>query len=130
MLLYNLDCLCNGILLLMGIATTFAVIAYSINSRLPDDDPKKRNFHPAAVVLAPITFPIVLVLYTSFFILRVLTYGVFLILFILALIFIPHSPAPVWLEKIITSTGNRLLEVNTLLVQFFLRPWANESKRT
>lgn len=128
MLLYRVDRLCNGILVLMALALIWAVFAYYVNSRRPDDDPKKKKYHPLAVVLAPFTLPIVIVLSISFFILRVLTYGVFLIVFILTLIFLPRPFAEDFYKRG-TGLGDKLLEINTLLIRFFLKPWANEPER-
>jgi hypothetical protein len=105
-----------------------AMYAYYVNSRRPDGDPKKKNYHPLAFVFAPITFPIFAVLFVSFFILRALSYGVFMVVFILALIFIRKPFILVWLQKIATGIGDRLLEANTLLVKFFLRPRADPQK--
>ena len=114
----------------MGFVTAWAIYAYYVNARRPEEDPQKRNYHPAAVLLVPVTFPIIIILSISFFILRVLTYGVFLFLFILVLIFMPRSSTHKELYKKGTSIGDRLLEINTLLVRFFLRPWTDEADRT
>jgi hypothetical protein len=129
MLLYRLDWLCNGILALVALTLIWATMAYYVNSRRSDDDPGKKNYHPLAVIFAPITFPIIIGLWISFFILRVLTYGVFLALFILALIFIPtRSAAHMGLRRTTTSIADRLLEINTFLVRFFLKPWIDGSE--
>ena len=42
----------------MLVVTACAGYAYYVNSKRPDDDPKKRNYHPVAVILAPITVPV------------------------------------------------------------------------
>ena len=88
MLWSNVNGCCNGLLILMGIITVCVMYAYHIDSQRPDDDPKKKNYHPLAILLAPITFPLFLVFYISLFILRVIAYAVFLVLFFFALIFI------------------------------------------
>jgi hypothetical protein len=130
MLLYRLDWLCNGILVLMALALIWAVSAYYANSRRPADDPDKKNYHPLAVLFAPISFPILIALSISLFMLRVLVYGVFLALFILALIFLPTRPSTrMGLYRARVSIGERLLEINTFLVRFFLRPWTDESEK-
>jgi len=100
--------------------------AYYVNSKRPDDDPKKRNYHPVAVILAPITVPLLIFFSLSIFIMRVLTYGVFLILFTVALLVIRKPFLLVWLRKTATTIGDALLEANTLLIKLFLKPWANE----
>lgn len=130
MLLYRLDWLCNGILVLMALALIWALFAYYVNSQRPDDDPDKKSYHPLAVLFAPITFPILIVLSISLFILRVLIYGVFLALFILALIFMPtRTSTHMGLYRARVTIAERLLEINTLLVRFLLRPWADESDK-
>jgi len=128
MLLYHIDWVCNGILLLLATVLVCALIAYRVNSKRPDDDPKKKNYHPLAILFAPITFPILAVLSVSFFLLRVLTYGIFMVLFIFALVFIREPFIVQAVQKIATGIGDRLLEANTLLVRFFLSPWTDSPK--
>jgi len=108
----------------MAIVTVFALYAYRVDSNRSDDDPKKKNYHPLAILLAPITFPFFLVFYTSIFILRVVTYGVFMVLFIVALFFIRKPVITEGLKKNATTIGDMLLEANTFLIRLFLRPWA------
>lgn len=129
MLLFHVDWLCNGILVLMALALIWALIAYYLNYKRPADDPHKKNYHPLAVFLAPITFPIGIVFLISFLILRVLAYSGFLIVFILTLIFLPRPLSEDFYRRG-TSIGDKLLEINTLLIRFFLRPWEDESERT
>lgn len=130
MLIYYSDELCKGILLLMAAAMVCAVYAYSINSRRAADDPKKKNYHPLAIVLAPITLPIFLILSISFFLLRIVTYGVFMVVFISALIFIRKPFILAALQKIAAAIGERLMEANTMLMRLFLKPWADEPNVT
>jgi hypothetical protein len=111
----------------MALALIWATFAYYVNSKRPSDDPQKKKYHPLAVVLAPITLPLVIVFSTSFFILRLLTYGVFLIVFIVTLIFLPRPFAEDFYRRG-TGIGDKLLEINTLLVRFFLRPWRDEAE--
>jgi hypothetical protein len=124
MLLYNLECLCNGILLLMAAVTACAVYAYYVDSKRPEDDPQKKNYHPLAVLFAPITFPLFIIFSVSIFLLRVITYGVFMVLFIFALIFIRKPFILERLKKNAMTIGNLLLQANTTLIRIFLRPWA------
>jgi phosphatidylserine synthase len=126
MLLYHLKEVCNGTLLLMFAVIVCAGYAYYVNFKRLDDDPKKRNFHPVAIFLAPFTFPLLIFGGISLFLLRVLTYGVFLILFTIALIAFRKPFLLAWLRNTATRIGNALLEANTLLIKIFLRPWADE----
>lgn len=125
MLWSNLNLCCNGVLLLIAIVIVCALYAYHVDSKRPDDDPKKKNYHPLAILLAPITFPLFVVFYISIFILRVITYGVFMVLFIAAMIFLRKPFILEWLKKNATTIGDLLLEANTLLIRLFLRPWAD-----
>ena len=59
LLSYN-SYLCNGILLFMLFILACAGYAYSVNSRRPASDPKKKDIHPAAILLAPVTWPLLL----------------------------------------------------------------------
>jgi hypothetical protein len=109
------------------LVTASTAYAYSVNSRRLDDDPKKKDFHPAAIFLATFTWPFFLIAFISIFLIRAVAYGFFLILFTIFLIISPReSPEPTWLEKTAARIGERLLQVNTLLIKLFLRPWADE----
>ncbi|HJR80920.1 MAG TPA: hypothetical protein VJ821_12665 [Anaerolineales bacterium] len=96
--------------------------AYYVNSKRPDHDPKKKDYHPVAILLAPVTFPFLIIVSVSLFILRVITYGVFMVLFIFALIFIRKPFILEWLKKKAMTIGNLLLEANTVLIRLFLGP--------
>ena len=104
--------------------TLCAFIAHYVDSRRSEDDPKKKNYHPLAIVFAPVTFPIFLVLFIFLFLFRVLVYGVFTILFILMLILVRKPFILEAMQKIAIRIGDRLMEANTMLVRFFLNPWA------
>ena len=128
MLLNYVRGICNGIVLFLLSAIACAGYAYYVNTRRPASDPQKRAYHPAAILLTPLTLPIFLISSLAIFILKVLMFGVLLILFPVALIVIRKPFLFLWLHKIATSIGNKLLGANTLLIRFFLRPWADESK--
>jgi hypothetical protein len=124
MLLYHLEFLFNCCIVVTLIVTICTTVAYSVNSRRAEDDPKRRNYHPLAILLAPITFPVFAVFYISIFTLRVITYGVFMVLFIIAMLIIRKPFILEWLKKNATIIGDLLLEANTLLIRIFLRPLA------
>ena len=115
----------------MLIIIACAGYAYHVNVRRPDDDPKKGNFPFGAVLLAPFTWPFLLIAFISLFLMRALLYGFFLIFFTISLIIIPReSSEPSSLEKMVASVGETLLEANMLLVKLFLKPWADEPNTT
>jgi hypothetical protein len=91
--------------------------AYRANARLADDNPKKRNYSILSIFLAPFTWPIFLLIYVFLLVLRVLVYGLFLILFAMALIMIRKPFLLKWLGGILNGIGNKLLWANTLLIK-------------
>ena len=97
-----------------------ALLAYYVDSNRLEDDPKKRNYHPLAILLAPITWPLAALFGISFFILKVVVYGTFLILYILALIFLRKPFILEWLKKTALKIGDLLMEVNTAILRIFL----------
>ena len=121
---YDLSFSFNCCIVVILLVIICAIVAYYVNSKRPDDDPKKKNYHPLAILLAPIPFPLFAVFYISIFILRVITYGVFMVLFIAAMIFLRKPFILEWLKKNATTIGDRLLEANTLLIRLFLQPRA------
>jgi len=123
MLCYYRDTLCQGTLWFMLFLLACAGYAYRVNAKRKPDDPKKKDFHPVAILLAPITWPFLLFGFISIFIIKALAYGVFLILFTLMLVFIRKPFLLIWLNKIATFVGNKLLEANTYLIKLFLSPW-------
>ena len=127
MLFYYSEYCCKGTLLLMFVVIVCAGYAYYVNFKRLGDDPKKRNFHPIAIFLAPVTFPLLIFGGISLFLLRALTYGIFLILFTIALITFRKPFLLDWLRNTAARIGNALLEANTMLIKIFLRPWADES---
>jgi len=127
-LLYHLDSIWKCTLLLMLLIFACAGYAYRINARRTDDDPKKRDFHPGAIFLAPFTWPFFLLAFIFIFVLRALVYGLFLILFTIALVAIRKSFLFIWLDSIATYIGNKLLEANTRLIRIAFGDWGNNSQ--
>ena len=126
---YTGNC-CQSYILLSLILWAFAGYAYRVNARRPADDPKKRDFHPAAVFLAPVTWPLFILFFISLFILKAILYGIFLVMLTIALIVIRKPFIFVWLDKIATKVGNFFLEANTQLIKIFLSPWVDNPQPT
>ena len=116
-MLFNLPYVRNCLLALTIFMIGCAVYAYRVNSRLPQDDPKKREFYFGAIFLAPITWIFFLFASITIFILRVIFYILFLILFTIAVLAFRKPFLFVWLDKIATKIGNKLLEANTFLIK-------------
>lgn len=91
---------------------------YRVNAKRTADDLLKRDYHPLAVPLA-VTWPLYALTWTTFFILKALAYGVFLIFFTLALVFIRKPIIFKWLDKAATKIGTFFLKVNTFLIRSF-----------
>jgi len=72
-------------LLLAILIIVMARYAYRINSRRPIGDPLKRDVHLAAIFLAPLTWPLFLVLSLIVFVLRFTLHTLFFLLFIIPL---------------------------------------------
>jgi len=113
--------ICIGLyILLSALMGLFAGYAYWVNSKRQAGDPKKKvyNYGYAGIFLAPISWPLLLIGGILSLIARALLYGVFLILFTLALIFVRKPFWLVWLDKAATWMGEKLLDANTLLIRF------------
>lgn len=125
--LYYAKYVCIGALLVSLLVALCAGYAYSINAQRAQDDPEKRKYGPGALVLVFFTWPILLPLLISLFILRVLLYGIFIMLFIIFLFIIPReSPKATRLEMKIGKIGDALLRANEFLIKLMVRPWAEE----
>jgi len=121
---------CQGYILLCLILWGFAGYAYRVNVRRSADDPKKKDFHPAAIFLAPITWPLFIFGFISLFVLKAVLYGIFLVILTIALIVFRKPFIFIWLDKIATKVGNMLLEANTMLIKIFFNPWLGDSQPT
>jgi hypothetical protein len=101
----------------MFICYACARYAYHVNEQRPEDDPKKRDFHRKAILLAPLTWGLFIFGSIIFFLLRALLYGVFLILFTLALLVIRKPFLIQWLRDTALRIGDRLLAANTFIIR-------------
>jgi len=123
--------ICKGLLWITLIICLFVIFAWIVDSQREDDDPEKRNYPVGAIVLSLFTWPILLIVFVSLFLLRVFFYGFFLAVFTIALLFLPRGSYQLsWLEKRAARIGERLLQANTLLIRIFLRPWSEEPETT
>ncbi len=93
---------CNGLLVLAMLLVACAGYAYRVNARRPADDPEKRDFNFGSITI---------------FLLRGLVYAVFLALSLIVLLVVRETSQLIWLDKIATKIGNKLLGVNTFLIK-------------
>jgi hypothetical protein len=124
MMLDHPNFLLNCFIVVTLLTVTCSSFAYFVNSRRLDADPKKKNYHPFAILFAPITLPLLIISSVIFFILRMVTYGVFMVIFTFALIFIRKPFILEWVRQLALTIGDKLLEANTLLIRLFLGPRA------
>jgi hypothetical protein len=103
--------------------------AYRVNARRSAGDPQKRDFHPAAILIAPITLPVFTAAYMSLIILKAILYGIFLVILTFLLVIYRKPTSPTWLEKLITKIGSALLDPNTALIRLFIRPLIGEPQQ-
>ena len=129
MLFRYINYCCPGLFLLSLIFWAFAGYAYRVNAKRPADDPKKRDFHPGAIVLAPVTWPMLLFGSISLLIIKALVYGAFLILFTAALLAFRKSFLLIWLDKTATWVGDKLLEANSFLIKIAFGDWERDAQR-
>ena len=115
MLLYYIPELLKCFAVFWAISLAIGYTAYRVNSERPASDPKKRNYHPFAVLLAPFIFlffaPLALVL----FVLAALLYAGFILFFTLMLIAIRKPFLFVWWRRFSSSVGEPLLRLGTYL---------------
>jgi hypothetical protein len=103
------------------ISLAIGYTAFRVNSERPATDPKKRNYHPFAILLAPFIFlffaPLALVL----FVLAALLYAGFILFFTLMLIAIRKPFLFVWWRKFSSLVGEPLLRLGTYLLTLPIR---------
>jgi hypothetical protein len=130
MLLKYSNYLCLGILLFTLILFACATYAYRLNAKRAADDPKKLDISFGVVLLAPLTWPLLLIGVISLFIIKALLYGVFLLLFTVALLFIRKSSLIAWLKKTAAWIGDRLLQANTFLIKIAFGDLSKKTQTT
>ena len=114
---YAFDHRFNCIVLPILFFLIIAGYAYRANMRLADSDPKKHDFPILSIFLAPFTWPFFLLIFVFLLVLKILVYGLFLILFAIALVVLRKPFLFEWLDRIFTSIGNKLLWANTILIK-------------
>ena len=117
MLLNYFNDLCLGFLLFTLILYACASYAYRLNAKRAADDPKKLDIPLGVVLFAPLTWPLLLIGVIFLFIIKALLYGVFLVLFTVALLVIRKPFLITWLKEIAAWIGDRLLQANIFLIK-------------
>lgn len=110
--LISLFCLCS------------AALAYVVNACRANNDPEKRDYDPAAIILAPLTWPFfAIVRILVFIVVLVMDMLVFTFIFMLFILMVFFRRKPIileWLKKVMLKVGTKLLDANTFLLRGFI----------
>ncbi|MEO8356176.1 MAG: hypothetical protein ABI621_09695 [Chloroflexota bacterium] len=117
MLLYHLDDIGNCTLAFLSFILVCVAYTYVVNIRRQSDDPKKREYHPLAIILAPCTFLLFLSLGIFVFFLRALLFAGFLVVFTVLLVGLRKPFLFIWWDTFATKIGDPLLKINTELIK-------------
>jgi hypothetical protein len=133
LLQYHLD----DMLIFLGACWIFLLAigftAYQANARRPAKDPKKRDYHPMAILLVPFLFPFYYLGLISLFIAGAILYGAFLLVFTILLLTIRKPFLLIWWYKLSTKVGEPLLMIGTYLIMLLpriLRPSRGPRQQT
>lgn len=121
MLLYHLDDVFKCFLSFFVIVLLVAFTAYRINERRAPEDPRKRYYHPGAILLAPFIAIVVIPLAIAAFILAALLYAVFILVFSIMLVTLRRPFLFIWWNRFSTLVGEPLLRIGTSLILLPLR---------
>ena len=122
MLFYHLDVVCIGVLLIPAVILLCAAYTFVANLSRDAEDPKKYQYNPFSILLAPISIPLFISLGIFLFVLRAILFLGFLIVFVALLItFRKPFIFELW-HKFATAIGDPLLKANTRLIQMAFEP--------
>ncbi|HUG34008.1 MAG TPA: hypothetical protein VMJ90_04515 [Anaerolineales bacterium] len=119
--LLNFKNCCVGYLVISTLVWMFSSYAYLDNRRREINDPEQKDYDLRAVFFAPFTWPFLLFGGAVFTIIKAVFFGVFLLVFSLAVAVIRKPFFWPLIEPIVSRIGRRLLKANTFLVRLFDR---------
>ena len=97
------------------------LFAFRRNEELPNDSPEKRQYHPTAILIAPFTLPLILVIQGMIWILYIillsLFFGIFLVMFPFILIVFRNIGLLERMLELFEKLGRALLRINTFLLR-------------
>lgn len=123
MLFYYLDSICKGALAIVFIIILCVTYTFVANLYRDAKDPKKRDYHPLAIILAPLSLPLFLTLGIIVFVLRAVLFAGFISVFALLLIAVRKPFLFEWWHKFATKIGDPLLKLNTYLIRAAFGQW-------
>ena len=113
--------ICPGIMWIMLIVILFSAYAYIANQRRDKDDPKKREYNPYAILIAPIAIPLLITGLMLVFVIKALLFAIFLVVFTIALVGLRKPFIFVLLDRIAKWIGEPMLKVNSYLIRLVFR---------
>ena len=99
------------------VITACSLYAYRVNAKRAPGDPKKKDFSPFGIWLAPIILPLLFLANAVFLIFSSLVFGVLLVLFPFALLLFRKPFLIKWIRKQALKIGNGILTINTELLK-------------
>lgn len=125
----NILIYCASYFIFTIILAIFAAYAYYVNTNRRDDDPEKKDYHTSGIFVLPFFWPLLLIIWIPFSLIKIsltlllvlfkaLFFGLLLVLFTLAIVFIRKPFWLIWLEKIALKIGTKLLDADAALRSF------------
>ncbi len=111
----NSQLCCLSYFVLAIILSLFSAYAYYINSKRPADDPLKKKYYVSGIFTMPFIWPLLLVGWVMYFVVKAIRFGFLLVIFTLSMIFIRKPFWLTWLEKIALKIGDMLLGAHSKL---------------
>jgi hypothetical protein len=121
MLQHHLDYVLYCSLAFWGISLAIGFTAYRVNEQRMADDPKKRNLHPFAILLAPFIFLFAVPVSIILLVLTVFLYAGFILLFALMLLALRRPFIFVLWRRFSTFIGEPLVRFSTYLIMLPVR---------
>ena len=115
--------ICKVALWIAFLITACTAYAYLANARRAKDDPKKQDYNPIAILIAPISLPLLLTLAIFVFMIRALLFAGLLFLGTISMIALRKPFLLILLDKIAIKLGEPLLKLNTYILRLAFTPW-------
>ena len=123
MLFYYLEECCTGSLIFLMLIWLITGYTFVVNRRRLTTDPKKQDYDPLAILIAPFTAPFFFMGALVVFVVRALLFTVFIIFFTIILVAVREPFIFRLWDKFAIWIGDPLLKLNTALIRMAFRPW-------
>lgn len=123
MIFYYPNYMFIGLVAFFVLACVITLYTFWMNYRRLPDDPKKRDYHPLAILVTPFTAPF----YFAFWVLSLISLAVlyvgFLVVFTIMLVLIRKWFFFDWWHKFAIAVGDPMLRLNSYLIRGIFRPF-------